>query len=194
MLDTMARHHLQPLIDRIGAWCVRRGIPANRITAAAFLVGAAAMPLLATGHPWAATAALWGSGVLDVLDGTKARLTARSARGTLMDITFDRLVEIGIILGLAVRVPQAHFPLLCLAVAIIFSITVFLTTGALAHRPTAKSFYYQPGIAERTEGFILFTAMMLWTGALVPITYVFVALEAATGLQRFAEAYRLLAD
>ncbi len=194
MLDSMARHHLQPLFDRIAAACVRRGIPANRITVAAFVVGAAAMPLVTTGHPWAATTALWTSGALDVLDGTNARLSARSARGTLMDITFDRLVEIGVILGLALRSQNAQFPLLCLAVAIIFSITVFLTTGALAQRPSTKSFYYQAGIAERTEGFLLFTAMMLFPAALVPLTYLFVSLETATGVQRFVEAYRLLKD
>jgi phosphatidylglycerophosphate synthase len=139
-----------------------------------------------------ATAALWVSGALDILDGTEARLTVRSPRGTLMDITFDRLVELGVILGLALRYPWAQFPLLCLTAAIVFSITVFLTTGALAERSSAKSFYYQPGIAERTEGFLLFTAMVLWSQALVPLTYVFVTVEAATGVQRFIEAYRLL--
>ncbi len=173
---------------------MRRGVPANRVTAAAFVVGVAALPLVAIGHPWAAVVALWISGILDVLDGTKARLSAKSPRGTLMDITFDRLVELGVILGLAVRYPWDQFPLLCLTAAIVFSITVFLTTGALAQRPTVKSFYYQPGIAERTEGFILFTGMMLWTAALVPLTYVFVAVEAATGIQRFVEAYRLLGE
>ncbi len=192
MLDTLARHHLQPAVDRLAAWCVRRGVPANRVTIAAFAVGAATMPLEMTGHPWMATAALWVSGALDVLDGTKARLTARSPRGTLMDITFDRLVELGVILGLALRYPWAQFPLLCLTAAIVFSITVFLTTGALAQRSSAKSFYYQAGIAERTEGFILFTAMVLWSQALVPLTYLFVAVETATGVQRFVEAYRLL--
>ncbi len=192
MLDTWARHRIQPAFDRLAAWCVRRGVPANHVTVAAFAVGAAAMPLVMTGHPWTATAALWVSGALDVLDGTKARLTARSPRGTLMDITFDRLVELGVILGLALRYPWAQFPLLCLTAAIVFSITVFLTTGALAERPSAKSFYYQAGIAERTEGFILFTAMMLWSHALVPLTYLFVAVETATGVQRFVEAYRLL--
>jgi phosphatidylglycerophosphate synthase len=171
---------------------VRRGVPANRITIAAFAVGTATMPLVMTGHPWIATTALWVSGALDVLDGTKARLTARSPRGTLMDITFDRLVELGVILGLALRYPWAQFPLLCLTAAIVFSITVFLTTGALAQRSSAKSFYYQAGIAERTEGFILFTAMMLWSHALVPLAYLFVVVETATGVQRFIEAYRLL--
>ncbi len=192
MLDTLARHHLQPAFDRLATWCVRRGVPANRVTIAAFGVGAVAMPLVMTGHPWIAIAALWISGALDVLDGTKARLTGRSPRGTLMDITFDRLVELGVILGLALRYPWAQFPLLCLTAAIVFSITVFLTTGALAQRSSAKSFYYQAGIAERTEGFILFTAMVLWSQALIPLTYVFVAVEAATGVQRFVEAYRLL--
>ncbi len=171
---------------------MRRGVPANRVTIAAFAVGAVATPLVITGHPWIAIAALWLSGALDVLDGTKARLTGRSPRGTLMDITFDRLVELGVILGLALRYPWAQFPLLCLTAAIVFSITVFLTTGALAQRSSAKSFYYQVGIAERTEGFILFTAMVLWNQALTPLTYVFVAVETATGVQRFVEAYRLL--
>jgi len=193
MLDTMARHHLQPAFDRLAARWVRRGVAANQITVAAFVVGMAAMPLVMMGHPWIAVAVLWTSGALDVLDGTAARLTVRSGRGTLMDITFDRLVELGIILGLALRYPWAQFPLLCLTAAIVFSMTVFLTTGALARRPSAKSFYYQAGIAERTEGFILFTAMVLWHQALVPLTYLFVAAETATGVQRFVEAYRLLA-
>lgn len=194
MLDTLARRHIQPAFDRLARWCVRRGVPPNRVTIAAFIVGAAAMPLIAAGHPWLAVSALWISGALDVLDGTKARLTARSARGTLMDITFDRLVEIGVILGLAVRYPAAQFPLLCLTAAIVFSISVFLTTGALAERSSTKSFYYQPGIAERTEGFLLFTAMIVWTVALVPLTYIFVAVETATGVQRFVEAYGLLGE
>ena len=176
----------------MAAWCVRRGVPANRVTIAALAVGAVALPLVMTGHPWIAIVALWASGALDVLDGTMARLTGRSPRGTLMDITFERLVELSVILGLALRYPWAQFPLLCLTAAIVFSITVFLTTGALAQRSSAKSFYYQAGIAERTEGFILFTAMVLWSQALIPLTYVFVAVEGATGVQRFVEAYRLL--
>lgn len=69
-----------------------------------------------------------------------------------------------------------------------------MTTGALAERSGAKSFYYQPGIAEHTEGFPLFTAMIVWTSALVPLTYVFVAVETATGVQRFVEAYGLLSE
>ena len=39
-----------------------------------------------------------------------------------------------------------------------------------------------------------FTAMMLFPAALVPLTYLFVSLETATGVQRFVEAYRLLKD
>lgn len=192
MLDTLARRHLQPAFDQLAAGCVRARVPANGITIAAFAVGAAAMPLVTTGHPWTAVAVLWVSGALDVLDGTVARLTVQSPRGTLMDITFDRLVELGVILGLALRYPEARLPLVWLTAAIVFSMTVFLTTGALSQRSSAKAFYYQPGIAERTEGFILFTAMVLWHQALVPVTYLFVAVEAATGVQRFLEAYRLL--
>ena len=43
------------------------------------------------------------------------------ARGNGWPLMFDRLVEIGVILGLAVRYPIAQFPLLCLTAAIVFS-------------------------------------------------------------------------
>ena len=70
--------------------------------------------------------------------------------------------------------------------------TVFLTVGALSEKKGMKSFYYQAGLAERTEGFILFTMMVLIPSWLVWTTSFFIFVEIFTGIQRMLEAKRLL--
>lgn len=70
----------------------------------------------------------------------------------------------------------------------------FLTVGALTEKKGIKSFYYQAGLAERTEGFILFTLMILLPQWLLWITDVFLAVELITALQRMTEARRILKD
>lgn len=129
------------------------------------------------------------------MDGSLARLTGRSsAWGTTMDLVFDRLVEISVMLGLAARFPESRFAMLWLMGSIIFSITVFLAVGALAEKKGIRSFYYQAGLLERTEGFVLFSAMILLPGYLLPLTYLFAGLETFTGMQRLCEAHRLFAE
>ncbi|HEY3367875.1 MAG TPA: CDP-alcohol phosphatidyltransferase family protein [Symbiobacteriaceae bacterium] len=192
MIDTYLRRFVQPVFDQTAATMDRAGATPNQVTVGAFAVGLAAGPLVATGHPFCATGVLWLSGLLDVVDGSLARRTGRSsAWGTTMDIVFDRLVEVGVMLGLAARYPAAGTAMLWLMGAIIFSMTVFLTVGALAEKQGVKSFYYQAGVMERTEGFILFSAMMLLPAYLVPLTWLFVAVESFTGLQRFYEAHQI---
>ncbi|RDY66670.1 CDP-alcohol phosphatidyltransferase family protein, partial [Halobacillus trueperi] len=48
-----------------------------------------------------------------------ARHTKTSPFGTVMDITFDRMVEIGIILAIAYVHPEMLWPLLLLSTSII---------------------------------------------------------------------------
>lgn len=48
-----------------------------------------------------------------------------SPRGTVMDVTFARIVELGMIIALAIRFPQAQLLLLLLTAGIVFSMTVF---------------------------------------------------------------------
>jgi archaetidylinositol phosphate synthase len=108
-----------------------------------------------------------------------------------MDIVFDRLVEISVMLGLAYVFPASQTAMLWLMASIIFSMTVFLTVGALAEKSGIKSFYYQAGLMERTEGFILFSLMILLPSYLIPLTWLFVVVEVFTGLQRFYEAHQV---
>ncbi|MFU8690235.1 CDP-alcohol phosphatidyltransferase family protein [Rossellomorea sp. FS2] len=192
MLDTHARKWVQPGIETTARLFLKAGFTPNGVTVGAFIIGGGTGIVYYTGFPILAVLLLWVSGFLDAVDGSMARLTKPSPFGTVMDVTFDRIVEISVILGVAAVHPEAVWPLLLLSVSIIISMTIFLTVGAVSEKEGGKSFYYQAGLAERTEGFILFSLMMLFPSIVVWTTLLFVAVELYTGFQRFAEAKRLL--
>lgn len=192
MLDTYGRRLVDPAIGVVAKRFVHWGFQANQVTVFAFVVGCCSGLLVFLGYPGWALVALWLSGYLDAVDGAVARLTHSSAWGTVLDVTFDRLVEISIILGLAWRYPEAIWALLLLSTSIIMSMTVFLTVGAVSEHKGMKSFYYQPGLAERTEGFICFSLMMIFQQYLVTFTLIFFAMIMFTAGQRLREAHKIL--
>jgi phosphatidylglycerophosphate synthase len=192
MLDTHARKHVQPIFEKTADFLLKRGFTADGVTKIAFVIGMSSGLLIYLDQPIWAVIALWFSGFLDAVDGTMARKTKTSSWGTLLDISFDRLVEISVILGLAFRFPDAMWVLLLLSASIIIAMTVFLTVGALSEKQGTKSFYYQAGLAERTEGFILFTLMIVFSPYLIAITLIFIAVQIFTIFQRLAEAKRIL--
>lgn len=192
MLDTHARKYVQPTIEKTADLLLKRGFTADSVTKIAFAIGLSSGIFIYFDRPLMAVLVLWLSGYLDVVDGTMARKTKPSSWGTLLDISFDRLVEISVILGLAFRFPESMWALLLLSVSIIVGMTVFLTVGALSEKQGAKSFYYQAGLAERTEGFILFTLMIVFSTFLTAISLIFVAVQIITIFQRMAEARRIL--
>lgn len=192
MLDTHARKWFEPFIARGASFFLKRGWKANHVTWLSFVIGIASGILVYFGHSFWAVVVLWISGYLDAVDGTMARKTTSSSWGTVLDVSFDRLVEISVILGLAFRYPEAMWALLLLSVSIIYAMTVFLTVGAVSDKKGMKSFYYQAGLGERTEGFILFSLMMLFTDYLTLLTLLFLAMELFTVAQRLIEARRML--
>ena len=192
MLDTHARKWVQPSIEGTARLFLSKGLTANQVTVTAFIVGSMTGLVYYLGFPIMAVLLLWLSGFLDAVDGTMARLTKPSPFGTVMDVTFDRIVEISVILGVAFLHPDIMWALLLLSVSIIISMTIFLTVGAVSEKQGMKSFYYQAGLAERTEGFILFSLMMIFPSIVLWTTLLFFAVELYTGIQRFLEAKRLL--
>lgn len=192
MLDTHARKHVQPIVDKSADWLLDKGLTADGVTKIAFAIGLSSGVFIYLDQPFWAIFVLWLSGFLDVVDGTMARKTKPSSWGTLLDISFDRLVEISVILGLAFRFPESMWVLLLLSASIIVAMTIFLTVGALSEKQGMKSFYYQAGLAERTEGFILFTLMIAFPAYLTALTLIFIAAQLFTIFQRMAEAKRIL--
>ncbi|MCA0972446.1 CDP-alcohol phosphatidyltransferase family protein [Halobacillus litoralis] len=192
MLDTHARKYVQPTIDKTAFFFLKRGRTANQVTIAALIIGVSTSFLYVWGLPVVAVFMLWLSGFLDAVDGTMARHTKPSPFGTVMDVTFDRIVEIGMILAIAYVHPDMLWPLLLLSVSIIVSMTIFLVVGTVSEKAGMKSFYYQAGAAERTEGFIFFSIMLLFPDFLWWSTMAFFVIELFTGGQRFLEAKRIL--
>ncbi|ANU10887.1 CDP-alcohol phosphatidyltransferase [Planococcus antarcticus DSM 14505] len=192
MLDTHARKHVQPTFDKTADLLLKTGFSADVVTKIAFVIGSSAGLFIYLDQPIWAILVLWFSGFLDAVDGTMARKTKPSSWGTLLDINFDRLVEISVILGLAFRFPDSMWALLLLSVSIIVAMTVFLTVGALSEKQGTKSFYYQAGLGERTEGFLLFTLMIVFSPYLTVFTLLFIAMQIFTIFQRMTEAIRIL--
>ncbi|WP_430535166.1 CDP-alcohol phosphatidyltransferase family protein [Listeria rocourtiae] len=193
MLDTKARPYVKPILDKTADFFLKLGFSANQVTVSAFIVGVMAAILVGFGWMWTGVLVLWFSGFLDAVDGTMARKTKQSGFGTVMDVTFDRVVEAGIIIALAVRFPEQQLILLLLMASILFGITAFLTIGNVVQNKGVKSFHYATGLAERTEGFILLSLMILtapiflfWT------TLLFFIIEIISTIQRLVEAYRQL--
>ena len=193
MLDTHGRKYVEPIIESVANAFINRNISANKVTVLAFVLGISSGIWMLLGQPLIATAVLWISGLLDAVDGAIARKTGTSSSwGALMDITFDRIVELSVIISLAVLYPQARLVLIMLTGSIIISMTVFLTVGALSKNTKNKAFYYQAGLAERTEGFIMSSLMMLFSNHIVIITIVYFLAILFTAGQRLKEAYELL--
>ena len=193
MLDTYGRKYVDPMINKIADGFIDKEISANKVTVLAFIVGVSSGAWILMGEPIIATLLLWISGLFDAVDGAIARKTNTSSQwGALMDITFDRIVELSVILSLSVIYPQARLVMIMLTGSIIISMTVFLTVGALSKNTKNKAFYYQAGLAERTEGFIMSSLMILLSNYIVAITILYFSLILFTVVQRLKEAHRLL--
>ncbi|MDW7660956.1 MAG: CDP-alcohol phosphatidyltransferase family protein [Bacillota bacterium] len=192
MIDSKLRDSVQPIFDQTGSVFVKLKIQPDQITIAAFIGGLFAGGLVAYGQLIAALILLWISGLLDVLDGTVARLTGKSSsRGAYMDLVFDRMVEAAIVLGFYLLAPEYALAYILFFIGAMFNFTTFMVAGALFDNDGVKSMHYDIGIAERTETFIVFSLMMLFPGYIFGLLIAFDLLMFVTGLIRFVKILRV---
>ena len=193
MLDTHARKYVNPIIELGAEFLLKLKLTPNNVTILALLLGVSTSIFLYFDMQIIAVTLLWVSGYLDAVDGAMARRSnSSSSFGTLRDIVSDRIVEVSIVLVLGLKFVDVRYNLIVLTVCILMSMTIFLTVGALSEKKGVKSFYYQAGVAERSEGFIFFSLMILIPSYLGIITNIFSILIIITAIQRFLEAKRLL--
>ena len=193
MLDTHARRFVEPYINAFARALHRLGATANAITVAAMLIGVCAALCVAANWAWVAIALLWLSGLLDAVDGALARMTHASPLGAILDITFDRIVEIAVIVALAWGHPEARFTLVILAGMIAVAMSLFLSIGAALRNQSVKSFHYAPGLGERTEAFICLSLMIAGANHLSAWTSLFIGVILYTMAQRLHHARLALA-
>ena len=193
MIDTHARKYVNPIIELGAKFLLKLKLTPNNVTILALLLGVSTSIFLYFDMQIIAVTLLWVSGYLDAVDGAMARRSnSSSSFGTLLDIVSDRIVEVSIVLVLGLKFVDVRYNLIVLTVCILMSMTIFLTVGALSEKKGVKSFYYQAGVAERSEGFIFFSLMILIPSYLGIITNIFSILIIITAIQRFLEAKRLL--
>jgi len=193
MLDTHARKYVNPFIECGANFFIKLKLSANNVTTLALILGIVSSVLLYFDKNIFAVILLWISGYLDAVDGQIARKTnSSSSFGTVLDITFDRIVEIGIILVIGMKFVDVRFNLMILLASILISMVIFLTVGAVSEKSGVKSFYYQAGVAERSEGFIMFSLMMLSKNNLNFIINLFSFIILITAIQRISQAKKIL--
>lgn len=190
MLDTYGRKYADKFIEPAAKLFEKLRWKPTHVTILALVTGLAAAACYGVGLPvWIPILLMWISGYFDTVDGALARRTRHiTAVGTLLDIFFDRVVEIAFIIMFALRAPDSVFGQLLSVSAIVLSMTVFLTSGTLLENTGVKSFRYQTGLMERTDGFIAFTVMMILNKYMKYSSLIYAALIAFTAVQRLIMA------
>lgn len=170
------------------------GVSPNALSHAALVSGVIGGGLFYVDRGWLALAALLLSGLLDAVDGRVARLgPGPTPWGGVLDLTFDRIVEASVLLGIAVPRPHLHLPALVLAATWYVNLCVFLAVGAASERQTAKVIDYPPGLLERSESLLFAFIVVALPGWAATGGYVYAALEVVTAAQRFRYGRRALA-
>ena len=136
------------------------GLSPNAITLIGMLGAVTAGVLASQGLLFAAGAATLIAGILDLFDGSVARLTGRKSKfGALLDSTADRVSEAAVLIGLAVYYASEDSPL-----------GVALSCGAMAGsmmvsyvRARAEGLGYRgtSGFLTRPERVVILTAGLL---------------------------------
>ncbi len=177
----------------------RMGASPNQVTIAACVLGVGAAWLLASGRGGLAITVWLASRVLDGLDGLLARETERgTAFGGYLDITLDMAAYGAMVVGFAVVYPTLAIGWLAVLLGYILVTTSTLALSSLleAHHArtghTNRSIAFTPGFAEAGETSLVYVLLVLVPSATTLIVWGWVALLAATLVQRTLFARRIL--
>ena len=200
MLDPYATALIRRPVTAAARQLARWGLSANSITLAGFALGVFAALLIANELYLTGAATLFGSRLLDALDGAVARQGQSTDAGGFLDITLDFLFYASIPLAFALADPTRN----ALAAAVLLAAfmgtsTSFLAFAALAAKrglnSTAypnKSIYFLGGLTEATETLACFAAMCLWPQHFAVLAYSFASLCAITIATRIWWGWRAL--
>ena len=199
MLDATLRRLIDPPLDAAGRRLAASGISANGVTLGGFLLGLAALPLLAVGQfGWALIVILLNR-LGDGLDGAIARVTGATDLGGYLDILCDFLFYGAVVFGFTLAAPENRLAGAFLLFSFIGTGSSFLAFAILAARRGRetslrgqKSFYYLGGLTEGSETIALFLLACLFPRSFPVLAWVFGAACWATTLGRAMAAWRFL--
>jgi phosphatidylglycerophosphate synthase len=199
MFDARLRKLIDGPLDRLAALFARRGLSANAVTVAGFLIGTGAWGALAARAYELALALIALNRLADGLDGALARRLGPTDRGGYLDITLDFVFYAGVPFFFAVGRPEHALPACFLVFAFVGTGSSFLAFAALAAKRGIttdargkKAIYYLGGLTEGAETIALFVAVCLFPEHFGPLAWGFGALCWVTTVTRVAVALAAL--
>lgn len=192
MFDARLRPLIDPPLARMGAVLASRGVSADQVTVAGFLIGLAGGAAIAIGWPGIGLVLLLLNRIADGLDGAVARIAGKTDRGGYLDITLDFAIYGIIPLAFAAADPSANaLPAAALIASFYMNGAAFLAFAVMAEKrglktsaQGTKSLYYVAGIAEGAETIAVFAAMCLFPNRFPEIAAIFAAITAFSAVAR----------
>ncbi|OBZ96712.1 membrane protein [Pararhizobium polonicum] len=192
MLDGHIRKRLAPWLDHGGQALARRGISANTVTVAGFLIGLAAAVAIILDEFVLAFLLVAASRICDGLDGAVARATEKTDFGGFLDIVLDfafyGLIPLAFILSDPYENGAAGGLLLLSFYINGASFLAFAIMAAKRGLSTqvrgAKSLYFTTGLAEASETIAVFLAFCLFPQWFSEIAVLFALVCFYTALSR----------
>lgn len=200
MFDARLRRLIDPPLNAAGRRLARRGISANLVSSAGFVLGLAAAVAVALGHPLIGLGLLLANRLADGLDGAVARASGITDLGGFLDIVFDFLIYGALPLAFVLSDPAANaLPGAVLLASFYASGSAFLAFAVVADRrglrsdaQGIKSLYYLSGLAEGGETIAVLAAMCLWPQHFAAFAYGYAAICWLSAALRIVNALWLL--
>ena len=190
----MLAKHVRPLLSSgvsasaFARWLQSIGVTPNMISFTGFALTIGSAALLATGNLRVGGGLLWVAAMLDMVDGTLARLSQTESKfGAFLDSTLDRYSESITFLGLAVyyaNESNAQTPLLLIFLTLVGSWAVSYTRA----RAEGLDIECNVGILQRPERLVLLIAALI-LGLVLPALWILAIMTNLTAVQRIHEVY-----
>lgn len=187
----MAKHVRPLLISSVTAfarWLQSIGVTPNMISFTGFALTIASAALLAAGYLLIGGFILWAAAMLDMVDGTLARISQSESKfGAFLDSTLDRYSESITFLGLAVYYANqnnAQTPLLLIFFTLVGSWAVSYTRA----RAEGLDIECNVGFLQRPERLVLLIASLI-LGLVLPVLWLLAVMTNVTAVQRIHEVY-----
>ena len=188
MIKSVLGKDLDPLIQRIFPFLVRRHLDPNLLSASGALVSVAAGAAFGMGRLELGGLLILFGGFFDQVDGVVARHQGDSTRfGAFLDSTLDRLSDMALLLGLGVHYGVQGEPghAVLAGAALVVSVLVSYTKA----RAEVDIGSLEVGILERAERVVILAAGALF-GFVIPALWIIALGSTITLIQRVTLARR----
>lgn len=194
-MQSLSRHRLRDLLYRYGEMPTAKaflsvGLTANMITILGFCGAATAAVLIAIGFNVAAGTVFAIGCLLDLIDGTMARISGKVTRlGALLDSLMDRLGEGILFIGIglfALRSDLSTTHLTFFMVTLMFALLTSQTVSYLRARGESLGIATQSALMTRPERVVLLSVGLIFGLRSIEIVLIIIgALSLIAMLQRF---------